>query len=260
MRIMEWNLQYGGAQERLPGIVEAVRRHDPDLLVLLEFRAEKTIEISLSLAALGFPYVLNSQPPPRTNGILIASKAALVQISPGRVKSSPHRWMEVCPDGSDLRILAVHVPGASDLSGKMEFWQALLEYANESVILRDRRIIVGDLNTGLERDTEGTAFIGTEHLSKLLEMGWRDVWREYHQVAREYSWLSHSGKGMRTDHALASPHVQHPLWAKYSHQERETGLSDHSILILDIMHRLNESGSRSSPLYHRNEGPGCTTG
>ncbi|HQQ25098.1 MAG TPA: hypothetical protein PLR51_02330, partial [Methanomassiliicoccales archaeon] len=151
MRVMEWNLQYGGAQERLPGIIEAVRRHDPDVLVLLEFRPERTIEVSLSLAALGYPFILNSQPPPRTNGILVASKSALVQL-PGGTRSSPHRWMEVSPEGSDLRVLAVHVPGASDLPGKMEFWQAILEYAREAVELRDRRIIVGDLSTGLARD------------------------------------------------------------------------------------------------------------
>lgn len=257
---MEWNLQYGGAQERLPGIIEAVRRHDPDILVLLEFRPERIIEVSLSLAALGYPYILNSQPPPRTNGILIASKAALVQLPEGRRTSSPHRWMEVSLEGSDLRVLAVHVPGASDLAGKMEFWQAIVDYAREAVELRDRRVMVGDLNTGLERDSEATPFLGTEQLSQLLDMGWRDVWREYHQVGREYSWISSSGKGMRTDNALASPHIQHPLWAKYSHQERESGLSDHSVLILDIMDRLNESGSRSSPLFRLGEGPGCTIG
>jgi exonuclease III len=257
---MEWNLQYGGAQARLPGIIEAVRRHDPDILVLLEFRPERIIEVSLSLAALGYPYILNSQPPPRTNGILIASKTALVQLPEGRRTSSPHRWMEVTPEGSDLRVLAVHVPGASDLPGKMEFWQAIVDYAREAVELQDRRVMVGDFNTGLERDSEAIPFLGTEQLSELLDMGWRDVWREYHQIGREYSWISSSGKGMRTDNALVSPHVQHPLWAKYSHQERESGISDHSILILDIMDRLNESGSRSSPLFRLGEGPRCTIG
>ncbi|HOE52529.1 MAG TPA: hypothetical protein PKO24_02720 [Methanomassiliicoccales archaeon] len=260
MRIMEWNLQYGGAQERLPGILEAVRRHAPDLLVLLEFRPERVIEVSLSLTALGYPYILNSQPPPRTSGILVASKGALVQMEAPRVWSSPHRWMEVSPEGSDLRILAVHVPGASDLPGKMEFWQTLLEYGKEAVERKDRRVIIGDLSTGLERDSEGTPFLGTEHLVTLLGMGWRDVWREYHQLSREYSWRSSAGKGMRTDHALVSPQVHHPLWARYSHQEREGGLSDHSILILDIMPRLNGSGSRSSPIFRRGEDPECPIG
>lgn len=257
---MEWNLQYGGAQERLPGILEAVRRHAPDLLVLLEFRPERVIEVSLSLTALGYPYILNSQPPPRTSGILVASKGALVQMEAPRVWSSPHRWMEVSPEGSDLRILAVHVPGASDLPGKMEFWQTLLEYGKEAVERKDRRVIIGDLSTGLERDSEGTPFLGTEHLVTLLGMGWRDVWREYHQLSREYSWRSSAGKGMRTDHALVSPQVHHPLWARYSHQEREGGLSDHSILILDIMPRLNGSGSRSSPIFRRGEDPECPIG
>ncbi len=260
MRIMEWNLQYGGAQERLPGIIEAVRRHDPDLLVLLEFHPEKVIEISLSLAALGYHYILNSQPPPHTNGILVASKVSIQTTSEQRPTAHKYRWMEVTIDGSDLRILAVHVPGASDMTGKQEVWGSLLNYAQEVQEGQGRAVIMGDLNTGLEQDSEGLAFWGQEHLQALLDLGWRDVWREYHQVGREYSWYSSAGKGMRTDHALVSPHIRHPLWAKYSHRERESGLSDHSILILDIMHRMNESGSRSSPLFGSNEDRGCSVG
>ncbi|MCG7844583.1 MAG: endonuclease/exonuclease/phosphatase family protein [Methanomassiliicoccales archaeon] len=258
MRIMEWNLQFGGAQERLPGIIEAVRRHDPDLIILLEFRPEKVIEVSLSLAALGYPYILNSQPPPRTNGILVASKSTLRVVDGEREITHGHRWLEVSPQGSDLRVLAVHVPGASDMAGKIEYWQALLNYAKEAVEVQGRAVIIGDLNTGLEQDTEGLSFVGQEHLLELLGMGWRDVWREYHQVSREFSWYSSSGKGMRTDHVLVSPHIRHPLWAKYSHPERENGLSDHSILILDIMHRMNESSSRSSPLFSNSGGEGCS--
>lgn len=255
---MEWNLQFGGAHERLPGMIEAVRRHDPDLLVLLEFRQEKVIEVSLSLAALGYPYILNSQPPPCTNGILVASKCPLSTVNGERGLTQGHRWFEVSPQGSDLRVLAVHVPGASDMAAKNEHWKALLEYAREVVEGPARAIIIGDLNAGLEQDIEGLSFVGQEHLSALLNLGWRDVWREYHQVSREYSWYSSSGKGMRTDHALASPAIRHPLWAKYSHMERENGLSDHSILILDIMHRMNESGSRSSPLFTGRTCEGCS--
>ncbi|HUT27331.1 MAG TPA: endonuclease/exonuclease/phosphatase family protein [Methanomassiliicoccales archaeon] len=257
---MEWNLQYGGDHERLPGMIEAVRRHDPDLLVLLEFRPEKVIEVSLSLAALGYSYILNSQPPPRTNGILVASKLPIRAEAGERVHSHRYRWMEISLESSDLRLLALHIPGASDLAIKLEHWQALLNFARETIDEQGRVIIVGDLNTGLEQDTEGLSFMGQEHLSSLLDTGWRDVWREYHQVAKEYSWYSSSGKGMRTDHVLASPHIRHPLWAKYSHWERENGLSDHSILILDIMHRMNESGSRSPPLFRTDDDRGCSIG
>ena len=96
MRIMEWNLQYGGAQERLPGIIEAVRRHDPDILVLLEFRPERVIEVSLSLAALGYPYILELPASRRApTGYWSPPRSALVQLPGGKALSSPHRWMEV---------------------------------------------------------------------------------------------------------------------------------------------------------------------
>jgi exonuclease III len=260
MRIMEWNLQFGGTHDHLPGIIEAIRRHDPDLLVLLEFRQERVIEICLSLATLNYSYVLNSQPPPRTNGILLASKMPIQAIEGERVRTQRHRWLESSPEGSDLRILAVHLPGASDLPGKMEHWEALMGYAREAVESQQRVVLIGDLGTGLEQDTEGPAYIGREHLSSILSLGWRDVWREYHQMAKEYSWYNSSGKGMRTDHALVSPAIRHPVWATYSHKEREMGLSDHSILILDLMSRMNESGSRSHPLYSSVKDQGCSIG
>lgn len=260
MRIMEWNLQYGGAQERLPGIIEAVRGHSPDMLVLLEFRPERIIEVSLSLAALGYPYILNSQPPVRTDGILVASKAPIKATGRGCPANQSHRWMEVSLEGTDLNILTVHVPGASDLIGKMEHWHALSKYARDVIEGQERAVIIGDLNTGLEQDTEGMNFLGREYLSSMLALGWRDVWREYHQLAKEYSWYSSEGNGMRTDHALASPAIRHPVWAKYSHKEREAGLSDHSVLIMDIMHRLNESGSCSSPVYRKKMDEGCSSG
>ncbi|HSV42525.1 MAG TPA: hypothetical protein VLH13_03840, partial [Methanomassiliicoccales archaeon] len=60
---------------------------------------------------------------------------------------------------------------------------------------------------------------------------------------REYSWYSSKGNGFRLDHVLATPYLDRPVWAKYSHQERERGLSDHSVLIFDIINKMNEDGS-----------------
>ncbi|OPY34471.1 MAG: Endonuclease/Exonuclease/phosphatase family protein [Methanomassiliicoccales archaeon PtaU1.Bin124] len=248
MRIMEWNIRHGGSRDSLPGIMASLKHHDPDLVCLIEFRQERIIELSLSLAKNGWPYVLSSMPPQNTNGILVAAKRSIESVpgEPGLVQ--PHRWLEIRPARSDLTILAVQVPSVQDLSARREFWRSIKEFAHRSVREGRRSVIVGDLNTGLEEDSEGTSYLGDDDLKEVLSMGWRDVWREYHQKAREYSWYSSQGKGYRLDHVLVSPDIDRPVWAKYSHEERLEGISDHSPLIFDIGDRLTEEGSVQSAL------------
>lgn len=246
---MEWNIRHGGGRGSFPGIIASVRRHDPDMAIFIEFRPERVIELSLALASNGYPYILNSQPPMNTNGIMVASKRP-IEMPPRDYPDPiiPHRWMEVRPATSDLRILAVHVPTASDLGNKMRFWDQIIDYAKRMIEDEQRAVIIGDLNTGLEMDAEGKTFLGEDKLRTLIGLGMRDIWREYHQMSREYSWYSHSGAGYRLDHVLVTPFIDRPMWAKYSHQEREEGLSDHSPLIFDIISSMSEGGSIRSAL------------
>jgi endonuclease/exonuclease/phosphatase family metal-dependent hydrolase len=52
---------------------------------------------------------------------------------------------------------------------------------------------------------------------------------------REFSWYSTRGNGFRIDHAFLSPALAARAGEiRYSHDERFTGLSDHSALILDL--------------------------
>jgi exonuclease III len=255
MRVMEWNIRHGGSRDRLPGIISSLKQHEPDIICLIEFRQERVIELSLALAKNGWPYILSSQPPQNTNGILIASKKALeVVVTPPGIPE-PHLWLEVALSRSDLRLLAVQVPSAQDLAVRSSFWASLRSYAARAKEEGRRGIIIGDLNTGLELDSEGTSFLGDDDLKVILEIGWRDVWREYHQKAREYSWYNSKGKGYRLDHVLVSPAIETPVWAKYSHKEREEGLSDHSPLIFDLPNVISENGSVDDPLRPRSRSP-----
>jgi exodeoxyribonuclease III len=248
MRIMEWNIRHGGSRDCLPGIMASLKQHDPDMICLVEFRQERIIEFSLALASNGWPYIFSSQPPLNTNGILIASKKPMEVIPSSTQMPFQHRWIEVRPIDSNLHILAVQVPSAQDIGRKMAFWRSIRDYASQAIDEKRRSIIIGDLNTGLEMDSEGIGFIGDTELRAILDTGWRDVWREYHQVKREYNWYSSQGKGYRLDHVLISPAIDRPVWAKYSHQERIDGLSDHSPLIFDLANRIDDSGAVQSAL------------
>lgn len=252
---MEWNIRHGGSRDRLPGIITSLKDHDPDVVCLIEFRQERVIELTLALAKNGWPFILSSQPPQNTNGILIASKKGLEVLPATPDVPTQHRWLEVRPSRSDLRLLAVQVPSAQDLGLRASFWASLRRYATLRKEAGERAVIIGDLNTGLGTDSEGPSFLGDDDLMAVLDLGWRDVWREYHQKAREYSWFNSQGKGYRLDHVLVSPAIDTPVWAKYSHREREDGISDHSPLIFDLLNIISENGSVDNPLRPRSVVP-----
>jgi exodeoxyribonuclease III len=66
---------------------------------------------------------------------------------------------------------------------------------------------------------------------------WVDAWRKFHRKPSyvDYTWYMPGGKGFRLDYAFLSPKLGDKLKAaRYSPLERESGLSDHSMLIVEI--------------------------
>src|SRR5205814_9266817 len=69
----------------------------------------------------------------------------------------------------------------------------------------------------------------------VAEIGFCDLWRRRYPDGREFSWYSTRGNGFRIDHAFLSPAlVGRTGEIRYSHDERTSGLSDHSALLLDF--------------------------
>ena len=107
--------------------------------------------------------------------------------------------------------------------------------------LHEPSLLVGDWNTGAHRlDEVGKTFICSEHFAKLSAIGWTDMWRLHHPGTTEYTWYSkfkggERGNGFRVDNVFATP----SLWprvtsCRYSHVERDAGMSAHSMVILEV--------------------------
>ena len=103
-------------------------------------------------------------------------------------------------------------------------------------------MFVGDWNTGAHRlDETGKTFVCAEHFSRLSTLGRTDLWRHHNSGIAEYTWYSKRkggvrGNGFRLDHAFATPSLTPRVTCcRYSHVEREAGISDHSIVIVEIV-------------------------
>jgi exonuclease III len=171
-----------------------------------------------------------------------------------------YRWLDLklvsVNGGEDVEVLGIHVPDVKTLDGdgkllqtleyKKMFWDALIRFAKEKMERGEKAIILGDLNTGLntiDKEPGAGDFYLSEYMQAFLELRdakgrkWVDAWRRFHrrQSKVDYTWYMPGGKGFRLDYAFLSPKLGEKLkTARHSHVKRENGLSDHSMLIVEI--------------------------
>lgn len=253
MRILHWNILHGGGSRRMPEIVLSLLAHAPDVVVLTEYRVTIGGQIRGVLADHGLTHQLCTEPAKGKNGVLIAARAPLAWIPPpdGLPKPLHARWLDAAVATSEggLFLTGVHIPDDSRPSPKAAFWRQMLAVAE--VRQKERHLFIGDFNTGRHRlDELGSSFGCTSLLGAVCTLGYADAYRHFHPDRREWTWIpptpdsakpSNTGtfappaSGFRIDSALVSePLVCRLRAAFYSHSERETAVSDHSAMIVDL--------------------------
>jgi exodeoxyribonuclease III len=234
MRLLTWNIRHGGKNNN-ERIIDTLIGHDADLIVITEYREEHGERIKKILYENGWKNQLSSEPPVKTNGILVLSKYEISKAEIGyKMPEAGHRWLDFCFKDFDLEVLAIHIPNFTDKWGKEEFWKAVVDFArgkdDENVI------IMGDFNTGLKIDAEGVPFKQGEYMEELNRLGWIDAWRYLHPEVKEFTWYSSAGNGFRLDYAYLAPGLKEKLvGARHSHGERVEGVSDHSGLVVEVV-------------------------
>ena len=230
MRLLAWNIRQGGGS-RLTAICEALARHDADVLVLSEYRGgDAALRLCEALDRLRYLHRTALRPPPGKNGVLVAARrrfrthAALDDTLP-----EPYRLLEV--EIGRLSLCAVYMP---NLLAKVPYWEAVV--AALTMRVDGHALAIGDFNTCRAHvDEPGAIDKCAYFMDRVVELGFCDLWRHRYPEGREFSWYSHRGNGFRIDHAFLSPALtKRAKTVRYSHQERLAGLSDHSVLILDL--------------------------
>ena len=149
--------------------------------------------------------------------------------------------MEIAIPALGFSIGCTNIPGVNyeKRTQKAEYWNAVLAAAERRIA--DPFLFIGDFNTGKHRiDETGRTFHSAAKFRQLEESGWTDAWRHIHGAESEDTWYSRlkggaRGNGFRLDHAFVTPALLPRIgrcW--YSHEEREAGISDHSILMVKV--------------------------
>jgi len=119
-------------------------------------------------------------------------------------------------------------------------------------------LAIGDFNTCRAYvDEPGAIDVMAHFMDSMDAIGFCDLWRHRYPDGREFTWYSHRGNGFRIDHAFLSPSLAARAGViRYSHEERLAGLSDHSVLLLDLQRR--RTGWRG--VSRSNAMPACSAG
>ncbi len=235
LTVLCWNILHGGGPRRLPEIALALLDLAPDVIVLSEYRSARGGALRGVLADHGWHHQACSNPPPRTNGVLIAARFPFEPIQEEPLPPSlAHRWLTIRLLMWDLVLTGLHLPEDQRRADKRGAWAYLLRSAR--LRIAQRAVFVGDFNTGRHRvDEAGATFACSTQMGMLWSMGYRDAWRETNAHGRagvpEASWQSPAGASFRIDHAFVSPVLAGAIEGAHLVQDlRERGLSDHTPL------------------------------
>jgi len=187
----------------------------------------------------GLAHQTHTDPPPRTNGILLACRFPITHVGRPDPRVFGSKLITARVPGLGVRVGAAHVPDARAhdhhaLTRKSLYWKELLAIAGR---WRDETaMLVGDLNTGRPGlDEDAHTLTSAAMLGRLGEAGFTDAYRHLHPRGKDRSWYSPTGSGFRLDHALTSASLTPRIESVgYSQTEREQRLSDHAPMLLEI--------------------------
>jgi len=235
MRILSLNIRHGGGL-RAQVLPDWTLSRAPDVVVLSEWRNNAIGQRILSaFENEGFIMATASRSHSRANGLLLAAKQAFESRRLTLPDSEKGELLRAeIPYGFGM--LAAYFP---NLQAKEPFFRLCIDEASRSLELP--LLLVGDLNTGRnELDIEGNGMrFHCGHLFEALEdqVGLIDLWRATNGKRQEWTWRSRLN-GFRIDHAFGNrPLVERfgPIRCDYDHAPRETRITDHSALFVELL-------------------------
>jgi len=227
MKILNWNIQSGGGA-RVPGILERISHHAPDLAILPEFHNDNSAGAALQAGLTDLGLSFQQMPvnrPGNNNTVLLASRLPLTALDSSSFPLAvQQRFVAVQVAGLNLAGAFCNVPqtGKDLFAAIAPFWQSLSPQPF---------LLTGDLYFG----PQGSNPKNYRQLNPLLEQGLVDSWRHHKGEVIEWSFRNSRGGCSQPDHCFVSPNLLDRVTAvSYSLAELEARLSDHAPMVIEL--------------------------
>ena len=253
MKIATWNVN--SMKVRLPHVLEWLSAAGPDVLVLQEIKQPTEMFPQEELAEAGYRSVANGQK--TYNGVAIISRSEPLDPDlelPG-LDDPQRRVLATTID--DVRVINLYVPNGSEVgSGKYEYklrWLgSLRDYLAGQLAEHENVVVLGDFNIApadedvYDPEKWGEAILCSPAeraaLAELIDLGLTDVFREFDQPEKSFSWWDYRAAmfrrnaGLRIDLILASEAMTGRCTASYIDREPRTWErpSDHTPVVAEF--------------------------
>ncbi len=213
MKIATWNVN--SLKVRLPHVLEWLAANEPDVLVLQEIKQVTEMFPSTELADAGYQSIASGQK--TYNGVAVIAKqvpADPVTDFPGF--DDPQRRI-LASTINGVRVVDLYVPNGSEVGSekyayKLSWLEALRGFLEQELSHHDKLLVLGDFNIAPAdedvHDAEkwGEAILCSpkerEALKKLLDLGLSDVFRQFEQAEKTFSWWDYRAAGFRRNAGL----------------------------------------------------------
>ena len=253
MKIATWNVN--SLNVRLPHVLEWLASAEPDVLVLQEIKQITEAFSEEAFKEAGYQAVASGQK--TYNGVAVISrKPAADQVTDFPGFDDPQRRILASTiDG--VRVIDLYVPnghsvGSEKYEYKLGWLAALRSFLEDELKTHDKLVVLGDFNIAPEdRDVYDAEKWGDdilcsplerESLGKLIKLGLTDVFRNFEQPEKTFSWWDYRAAGfrrnagLRIDLILASEAMTAACQASYIDREPRTWErpSDHTPVIAEF--------------------------
>ena len=219
MKLATFNVN--GIRARIGHVRRWLEENEPDVLCMQETKVTDDEFPTEEFSRLGYALTLSGQP--AYNGVAIASRRPLADISVGLFDDAPDADKRViaCSVGS-TRIVNVYVPNGKDPS--LPSFRQKLRFIERLRLTLDTRaspdvpmLVCGDFNVARdERDLyDPERFRGRLHfhpderaaLERLLGFGLVDAYRRFHPENGRFTWWDYRGGDFRSNRGLRIDYV-----------------------------------------------------
>ncbi len=253
MKIATWNVN--SLNVRLPHVLEWLSANAPDVLVLQEIKQVTDVFPVEELSNAGYRSIASGQK--TYNGVAVISREQPgdpVTDFPG-FEDPQRRILAVTVD--DVRIVNLYVPngqavGSEKYAYKLGWLDALRKFIEGEIERHDKLVILGDFNIApadedvYDPEKWGDAILCSPAeraaLQALLSLGLTDVFRQFEQPEKSFSWWDYRAAGfrrnagLRIDLILSSDSITRACTASYVDKEprRWERPSDHAPVVAEF--------------------------